>query len=147
MLIYLLQGILTMSGHRVITAPDATTAMQRWAEHHGEIDLVITDMVMPGGISGRDLSEMLLTESPTLPIIFTSGYSPDFAGADLTLTPGVNFLPKPYTSQAVLEIVERMLARKRDAANSQPERRPAGARSSRPRALHRRGNKRPPAPE
>ena len=114
MLIYLLQGILTMCGHRVITAPDATSAMQRWAEHHGEIDLVITDMVMPGGVSGRDLSEMLLTESPGLPIIFTSGYSPDFAGANLTLTPGVNFLPKPYTSQAVLEIVERMLAGRRD---------------------------------
>jgi PAS domain S-box-containing protein len=107
MLIYLLQGILTSSGHEVITAPDGQTALQRWAEHRGAIDLVVTDMVMPGGISGRILGEMLHEDAPTLPIIYTSGYSPDFAGAELILTPGVNFLPKPYTSRAVLEIVQR----------------------------------------
>lgn len=107
MLIYLLQGILTMSGHDVITAPDGPTALQRWAERRTDIDLVITDMVMPGGISGRVLGEMLHAEAPKLPIIYTSGYSPDFAGADLILTPGVNFLPKPYTTRAILEIVAR----------------------------------------
>ncbi len=107
MLIYLLQGILTTSGHRVITAPDGPVALQKWAAHGAEIDLVITDMVMPGGISGRDLGEKLHAEAPNLPIIYTSGYSPDFAGADLVLTPGVNFLPKPYTSRAVLEVVQR----------------------------------------
>ena len=80
-------------------------------EHRAEIDLVITDMVMPGGISGRVLGERLHAEAPQLPIIYTSGYSPDFAGADLVLTPGVNFLPKPYTSRAVLEIVQKMFAR------------------------------------
>ena len=110
MLIYLLQGILTMSGHHVITAPDGPTALQRWAERREEIDLVITDMVMPGGITGRILGETLHAEKPALPIIYTSGYSPDFAGADLTLTPGVNFLPKPYISRAVLEIVQRAFA-------------------------------------
>lgn len=107
MLIYLLHGILTMSGHDVITAPDGQTALQKWAERSAEIDLVITDMVMPGGISGRILGEMLHAAAPELPIIYTSGYSPDFAGADLILTPGVNFLPKPYTTKAVLEIVAR----------------------------------------
>jgi two-component system, cell cycle sensor histidine kinase and response regulator CckA len=107
MLIYLLQGILTMNGHDVITAPDGKSALERWAERGAEIDLVITDMVMPGGISGRMLGERLHAEAPELPIIYTSGYSPDFAGADLVLTPGVNFLPKPYTTQAVLEIVAR----------------------------------------
>lgn len=110
MLVYLLQGILTMSGHNVITATDGRTALEKWAERRAEIDLVITDMVMPGGISGRVLGEMLHAEKPELPIIYTSGYSPDFAGVDLILTPGVNFLPKPYTSQAVLDIVQRTLA-------------------------------------
>lgn len=107
MLLYLLQGILAMSGHDVITAPDGPTAMQHWAERRAEIDLAITDMVMPGGISGRVLGEMLRAERPELPIIYTSGYSPDFVGADLVLTPGVNFLPKPYTSRDVLDIVAR----------------------------------------
>ena len=111
LLIYLLQGILTTSGHRVITAPDGPVALQRWAEQRAEIDLVITDMVMPGGISGRVLGERLHAEAPQLPIIYTSGYSPDFAGADLVLTPGVNFLPKPYTARAVLEIVQQAFAR------------------------------------
>ncbi len=108
MLIYLLQGILTTSGHEVITAPDGQRALERWAERRSEIDLVITDMVMPGGISGRMLGEKLHAEAPSLPIIYTSGYSPDFAGADLILTPGVNFLPKPYTTRAVLAIVARV---------------------------------------
>ncbi|MGB8168604.1 MAG: ATP-binding protein [Chthoniobacteraceae bacterium] len=111
MLIYLLQGILTMNGHEVITAPDGQAALQSWAEHRAEIDLVITDMVMPGGISGRVLGERLHAEVPALPIIYTSGYSPDFVGADLILTPGVNFLPKPYTTQAVLEIVAKAFRR------------------------------------
>ena len=114
MLIYLLQGILSMSGHRVITAPDGQVALQRWAESRAEIDLVITDMVMPGGLSGRMLGEKLHADAPALPIIYTSGYSPDFAGADLVLTPGVNFLPKPYTSRAVLEIVGKAFARADD---------------------------------
>jgi PAS domain S-box-containing protein len=107
MLLYLLQGILTMNGHEVITAPNGQAARERWKECGADIDLVITDMVMPGGISGRILGEMLHAEAPALPIIYTSGYSPDFAGADLVLTPGVNFLPKPYTTRAVLAIVRR----------------------------------------
>lgn len=52
---------------------------------------------------------MLHTESAALRIIYTSGYSPDFAGGTLKLTPRVNFLAKPYTSTGVLEIVERAL--------------------------------------
>jgi len=108
MLVLLLQGILTSCGYEVLTAPDGPTALKVWAERGDGIDLLLTDMVMPGGISGRVLGEKLQAEDPRLRVIYTSGYSPDFTGGDLVLTPGVNFLPKPYTSRAVLEIVQRM---------------------------------------
>ncbi len=107
MLLLLLQGILSASGYEVVTAPDGPTALRLWAERGRGIDLLLTDMVMPGGISGRVLAEKLRAQDPRLRIIYMSGYSPEFTGGDLELIPGVNFLPKPYTSRAVLEIVAR----------------------------------------
>ena len=75
----------------------------------GEIHLVVTDMVMPDGISGRQLAEKLKTENPELKVIYTTGYSPDLMGNDIALKEGVNFLQKPYPPQKLVQAVRNGL--------------------------------------
>jgi FixJ family two-component response regulator len=54
-------------------------------------------MVMPDGITGRELVTSLQAEKPSLPVIYTSGYSADVVGKDFMLQDGLNFLQKPYS--------------------------------------------------
>jgi len=67
-------------------------------QHHDAIDLLFTDMVMPDGISGRELADRLLTEKPGLKIIFASGYTDDMLGEGSPLRNNLNFLEKPFES-------------------------------------------------
>jgi CheY-like chemotaxis protein len=101
--------ILQLYGYRVYQAPTGTAALKVWAEHKQEIDLLLTDMVMPEGISGRELADRLQKENPKLKIIYTSGYSPGMAGKDLALLAGFNFLPKPYPPSRLAEVVRACL--------------------------------------
>lgn len=71
----------------------------RWKENRNEIKLLLTDLVMPDGMSGIELSQRLLREAPDLKVIHTSGYSPDIAGGGVSLKEGVDFLPKPFERQ------------------------------------------------
>ena len=86
-------------------------ALEIWQQHRDEIHLVLTDMVMPGGVSGRDLASRLLAEKPGLKIIYTSGYSADLAGKGMSLNDGVNFLQKPWDLQKLVGTVRACLDR------------------------------------
>lgn len=101
--------VLTRLGYRVIEAPSGVVALSLWAAHRDEIRLVLTDMVMPDGMNGRQLAERLHAERPGLPIIFTSGYSAELAGRDLSLEEGANFLTKPFEIRALTELVRHRL--------------------------------------
>jgi len=57
---------------------------------------LLTDIIMPDGMTGRELAETLQAEKPDLKVIFTSGYSADVVGGDFPLREGANFLQKPY---------------------------------------------------
>ena len=59
-------------------------------------DLVLTDLVMPDRMNGRELAEKLWAERPALKVIFTSGYSAEVVGKDFVLQRGLNYLQKPY---------------------------------------------------
>ena len=67
--------ILQDCGYRVLEAGSGAEALQVWEQHPNSIDLVLTDVVMPGGMSGRDLAVKLMGSHPRLKIIFTSGYN------------------------------------------------------------------------
>ncbi|MEP6663076.1 MAG: response regulator [Verrucomicrobiota bacterium] len=101
--------VLQLYGYGIYQASSGLVALDVWKEHKDEIDLLLTDMVMPDGISGRDLAERLLQENPKLKVIYTSGYSPGMAGKDMAAIAGFNFLPKPYPPSRLAEMVRSCL--------------------------------------
>lgn len=107
---------LSWTGYRVLMAANGREALAVWTEHKAEIDLLLTDFVMPDGMSGRDLAKQLLREKPGLPVIYMSGYSAEIAGRDLGDMAAVNFLAKPFTVDDLRRTVRSVLARRKAEA-------------------------------
>jgi CheY-like chemotaxis protein len=103
------RAVLERAGYRVIEAATGAGGLRAWVDCDGRVDLLLTDVVMPDGMSGRDLANRLQQERPGLRVIFTSGYSPDFAGRELHLKDGQWFLQKPAPPKAILEAVRRAI--------------------------------------
>ena len=97
--------ILKIQGYTVLEAESGQQALAVWEQSNRKIDLLLTDMVMPGGIMGRELAEKLAGKFPGLKVIYTSGYSPGMAGKDASLLEGRNFLPKPYSIGKLTQFV------------------------------------------
>jgi two-component system cell cycle sensor histidine kinase/response regulator CckA len=101
--------ILERQGYRILEAGSGVAALVVWEEHAEEISLVITDMVMPDGMTGRELAEQLTARRASLKIIYSTGYSPEALDQDLKLEAGLNYLPKPYDPRALARIVRKRL--------------------------------------
>ena len=86
-------------------------ALETWAQRIGKIDLLLTDMVMPDGLTGRKLAERLRGDDPRLRVIFTSGYTAGMPGSDLDNVEQSNFLAKPYRPATLLQVVRDCLDR------------------------------------
>jgi CheY-like chemotaxis protein len=106
------EKILKRLGYHVISAPDGPEALKLWPDLRGKIDLLFTDMMMPGGMTGRELAEQLERDQPGLPVIYSTGYSVDFTNPELNLVEGVNFLLKPYDATALTRAVRKALGPK-----------------------------------
>lgn len=104
-----MEYVLTSQGHNVLTARDANEAWTQWRSRSSLIKLAIIDVKLPGGASGFDLERALSDEDPTLPVIFTCGYSPTSLKSAKELKPGENFLPKPFGMVELLNIVGHAL--------------------------------------
>src|SRR6185503_11025521 len=92
----LTRTVLERHGYQVLEAGNGVEALRIWEQHKQHVHLLLTDIVMPDGVSGRDLAAQLQAHNPDLRVIFTSGYSADLAGRELRLQEGQNFLQKPY---------------------------------------------------
>jgi CheY-like chemotaxis protein len=101
--------ILLQLGYHVIEAINGVEALEIWKQHREEIHLLLTDLVMPGGITGRDLAGRLLRENPKLKVIYASGYSAEAAGNDFPLEEGVNFLTKPFQTAKLAQALRQQL--------------------------------------
>lgn len=101
--------VLKASGYNVLQANCGVDALDVWKDHKTKIELLLTDIVMPEGMTGRDLAEKLQLEKPGLKAIFTSGYSSDIVGKDFIIQEGVNFLQKPYVPQKLTRAVRKCL--------------------------------------
>jgi two-component system, cell cycle sensor histidine kinase and response regulator CckA len=102
--------VLQLQGYKVLEAASGSEALEVWSQHRDEIALVFTDMVLPDGISGRALAVRAQADKPGIKVIFTTGYSPDVAGRELTLDDGHNFLPKPYSVERLLNVMRQSLS-------------------------------------
>lgn len=102
-------AVLTRYGYTVVAAEDGQAARRLWEEQRGQFQLLLTDMVMPGGLTGRDLAQGLLENSPDLKVLFTSGYSSELAGRQLHLPAGQDFLQKPASTDQLLRSVRKLL--------------------------------------
>ncbi|MGA2030030.1 MAG: ATP-binding protein, partial [Verrucomicrobiota bacterium] len=100
---------LSQLGYRVLEAVNGVEALEVWKQNRDGIHLLLTDLVMPGGINGKELGEQLLKENPKLKVIYASGYSADITGKDVLLKEGVNFLVKPYQVQKLAQVVRNCL--------------------------------------
>jgi len=105
----LARRVLQRHGYRVLEAGSGNEALPVWNEHQGEIDLLLTDMVMPGGLSGRELAAKFLESKAGLKVIYTTGYSQDAFTHNLALEEGLNFLAKPYAPNKLAQTVRRCL--------------------------------------
>jgi signal transduction histidine kinase/ActR/RegA family two-component response regulator len=104
-----LRVMLQRMGYRVLEAASGDEALGLWENHQADIRLVLTDLVMPGNLSGRELGERLLRQNPRLKIIYASGYSQEIVGGEWPLAEGVNYLAKPFDSRKLAQIIRQNL--------------------------------------
>jgi CheY-like chemotaxis protein len=98
-------------GYRVLDAPDGATAMERAALHQGRIDVLITDVVMPG-MTANELTDRLLVLYPAAKVIYMSGYPDDAIGDRGVWERGAVFLQKPFTPEVLARTVREVCERK-----------------------------------
>jgi two-component system, cell cycle sensor histidine kinase and response regulator CckA len=103
------QVTLKRLGYRVLTAYSIVNTWEVWKQHRNEIRLLLTNLVMPGGISGQELAAILIKEKPELKVIYTTGNSGEMTQEELQLQTGVNFLPKPYSPHELFETLRKNL--------------------------------------
>jgi signal transduction histidine kinase/CheY-like chemotaxis protein len=105
----LLHDVLVDAGHDVLVAADGEEALALSASHDGPIDLMLTDLVMPG-ISGRELGERIAVLRPAMAIVYMSGYTEDAIVRHGVREAGATFLQKPFTLDEVVGTVGALLA-------------------------------------
>ena len=99
-------------GYRVLKAGDADQALvviDDAVAHHAAIDLLFTDVVMPGRLKSPELADKARERLPGIAVLFTSGYAQNAIVHGGRLDPGVELLPKPYTAQALASKVRAVL--------------------------------------
>lgn len=107
---------LSASGCTVLSAPEAQEALRIVSRQPGVIDLVVTDVIMPG-MNGPALAKQVRALRPETKILYMTGYSGEFVRSDM-LIPGVSFIQKPFTPADLRRKIRKMLADKRAAGSA-----------------------------
>jgi CheY-like chemotaxis protein len=102
------QRALERAGYVVLTASDGTHGLRMATEHGSRVDLLITDLVMPG-IGGRELARRVASLRPGMRVLYTSGYTAQAMNQQAILGVGDAFLGKPFTPDALLQRVSEVL--------------------------------------
>ena len=104
----LTRRILTGCGYKVLEARDGDEAVRKASSHPVPIQLLITDVVMPGS-GGSDVAKGVVQHHPKIRVLFVSGYTDDAVFRHGVLSAGVNFLQKPFTPIALANKVREIL--------------------------------------
>ncbi len=100
------RDVLEVSGYQVWDAADGLEALNIWKASDTKMDLLLTDVIMPGGLNGRELADRLRGEQPGLKVILMSGYSADRLGK---IQPHSHILHKPFSLENLTETVRQCL--------------------------------------
>ncbi len=101
-------SILKANGYHLLEAGDAEQALELSGRYEGRIDLLVTDVIMPG-LNGRQLADRLVADRPGLKVLYTSGYTADVIARQGSLEPGMEFLPKPFGAAQLAAKVREVL--------------------------------------
>ena len=101
--------ILDSAGYRVLAAESGAAALELAAAHPGQIELLLTDVIMPG-ILGKELAERLQAADPRIRVLFMSGYAQPILASRGTLDAGVTLIEKPFGKAELLAAVRQQLA-------------------------------------
>ena len=114
-------GFLRRLGYRVTEAADGLDALAQ-IDRDPDIDLLFSDVVLRGTMSGADVAREALSRNPNLGVLFTSGYAPQTLSLDTALSRGVELLGKPYRIEQLARMIRRAIeARDQAAASSRRE--------------------------
>ncbi len=113
----LVRVTLTSRGYKVLEAEDGEHGLEIAESHKDRIDILITDVVMPG-IGGRELAKKLLALRPGISVLYLSGYTEDVVVTPGALGPGTGFLQKPFTLQNLAKKVREVIRSRPDAKSA-----------------------------
>jgi two-component system cell cycle sensor histidine kinase/response regulator CckA len=102
------ERIFIRGGYRVLTAADGLDALALVAAHHGEIHLLVTDVVMPNML-GKEVAEKIQHSRPDIKVLFMSGYAQPVLASQGKLDPDVNLIEKPFSAAAIIEKAGQVL--------------------------------------
>jgi CheY-like chemotaxis protein len=102
-------SILRGFGYQVLEAAHGREAFDVWQRSSPKPKMLLTDMMMPEGVTGWELAEKLRGEVPQLKVVYTSGYSPELFGKNVKLNERSNFLPKPFNPRTLAQTVRQCL--------------------------------------
>ena len=103
--------VLTDHGYNVLSAGTAVEALQVLQDAGEEVDILVTDLILPGELQGRDLAIQILSSRPDLPVVYMSGYTRNAIVHAGRLDHGVNFLEKPFPPTALATMIRGVLDR------------------------------------
>lgn len=104
----MVERILQRGAWRVISAENAQELFSRW-DTIPAVDVLLTDLVLTGSMGGVELAAEVHARVPGVRVIYTSGYDPAYGDHGVQMTPGVNFLAKPFSADLLLEVVRRQV--------------------------------------
>jgi PAS domain S-box-containing protein len=113
-----MSSILQQHEYRLLVADDGVQALELFAARGGEIDLLLSDVVLPRGLSGADLAQQLRQQNPRLQVILSSGYGADKIDQALAQLPGVLVLQKPFRVELLLAALRSLLDQPRAPAQA-----------------------------
>jgi CheY-like chemotaxis protein len=102
--------LLELEGDVVLEAKDGEEALTLLSGHHGRLDLLLTDVMMPG-LSGAEVCDRVRAERPGQPTLFISGFYPEAVFPNQRLPEGSAFLAKPFMPEELMDAVDELLAR------------------------------------
>jgi CheY-like chemotaxis protein len=103
--------VLRHHGYHVLEAADGPEAIGMWSANGRDVDLLVTDIVMPNGLKGNVLADRLQADKADLKVIFSSGYSSEFGTEAAPLDARFSFLEKPYKPEVLVRAVRDSLDR------------------------------------